>query len=152
MEQRHPLVVRAHDVKPGVVFKDDRVAVTAFRVPHGQWPQAFGYRFDTPDRRIVISGDTSPSDEVVAQCHGCDVLIHEAYSPHAPRPPMENWDSYRLMYHTSTDQLAALATRARPGLLVVYHQSGRWPDEDMLREIQKGYPGKVVIARDLDVF
>jgi len=42
LEQRHALVVRAHDVKPGVVYKDERVTVTAFRVPHGQWPEAFG--------------------------------------------------------------------------------------------------------------
>ena len=65
LEQRHALVVRAHDVKPGVVYKDERVTVTAFRVPHGQWPQAFGYRFDTPRKNIVISGDTSPSEELV---------------------------------------------------------------------------------------
>ena len=50
MEQRGPLVARAHDVTPGVVFKDDRVTVKAFKVPHGDWPQAFGYRFETPDR------------------------------------------------------------------------------------------------------
>jgi len=44
-----PLVARGHDVKPGVVFKDDRVTVKAFRVPHGSWaPNAFGYRFETP--------------------------------------------------------------------------------------------------------
>lgn len=60
-EHKDPLLVRAHDVKPGVVYKDDKVKVTAFRVPHGEWPQAFGYRFDTPGRTIVISGDTSTS-------------------------------------------------------------------------------------------
>jgi len=81
LEQRHALVVRAHDGKPGVVYKDERVTVTAFRVPHGQWPQAFGYRFDTPGKSVVISGDTSPSEEIVAHCQPCDVLIHEVYSP-----------------------------------------------------------------------
>src|SRR6202171_1135959 len=61
LEQRAALVVHAHDVKPGVAYKEDKVMVTAFRVPHGHWPHAFGYRFDTPGRSIVISGDTSPS-------------------------------------------------------------------------------------------
>jgi ribonuclease BN (tRNA processing enzyme) len=152
LEHRRPLVVHAHDVKPGVAYKDDRVTVTAFRVPHGQWDPAFGYRFTTPDRTIVISGDTSPSDEIVAQCHGCDVLIHEAYSPNAPKPPMEDWESYRVKYHTSTEQLAEIANRAKPKLLILYHQSGRAPDEQMLSEVHKGYAGKVVIGRDLDVY
>src|SRR5262249_22136985 len=48
MERRPLLVVHARDAKPGVVYKDNKVTVTAFRVPHGEWPQAFGYRFDTP--------------------------------------------------------------------------------------------------------
>ena len=46
----------------GLVFEDDNVKVEAFRVPHGSWPEAWGYRFTTPDKVIVISGDTAPSD------------------------------------------------------------------------------------------
>jgi ribonuclease BN (tRNA processing enzyme) len=64
---------------PGI--KDGNVNVTAFNVNHGEWgTRAFGYRFQTADRTIVISGDTSPSDSVVEQCNGCDVLIHEVYT------------------------------------------------------------------------
>src|SRR5947209_5211861 len=58
--------VNAHEVSPGIVYKDKNVTVTAFVVKHGEWgPRAFGYRFQTPDRTIVISGDTSPSDTIV---------------------------------------------------------------------------------------
>ena len=46
----------------GLVFEDDNVRVEAFRVPHGSWPEAWGYRFTTPDTVIVVSGDTVPSD------------------------------------------------------------------------------------------
>ena len=152
LEHRGALTVLAHDAKPGVVYKDDVVTVTAFRVAHGQWPDALGYRFDTHDRSIVISGDTSPSEEVVAQCKGCSVLIHEAYSPSAPPPKMPDWTTYRAKYHTSTEQLADIANRAKPELLVVYHTSNRVPDEQILREIQKTYHGKIVISKDLDVY
>ena len=72
--------VAAHDVAPGIVYRDSNVTVTAFAVPHGKWEQAFGYRFETRDRSIVISGDTGPSDAVVRACNGCDVLVHEVYS------------------------------------------------------------------------
>ena len=149
-----PLVARGHDVKPGVVFKDDRVTVKAFSVPHGSWaPYAFGYRFETPDRVIVISGDTSPSEEVVANCRPCDVLIHEVQLPDYNVPTVADWKGYRARYHTTTDQLAELANRARPGLLVAYHNGGA--EEalgQILEQIQRTYKGKVVVARDLDVF
>jgi len=156
LEQRHALVVRAHDVKPGVVYKDERVTVTAFRVPHGQWPQAFGYRFDTPGKSVVISGDTSPSEEIVAHCQPCDVLIHEVYSPESVLI-MPDYKTYRAKYHTSTSELAEIANRTKPGILVVYHTAGRGPngripDEQLLREIQKTYHGKVVIGHDLEVY
>ena len=156
LEQRHALVVRAHDVKPGVVYKDERVTVTVFRVPHGQWPEAFGYRFDTPGKSIVISGDTSPSEEIVAHCQPCDVLIHEVYSPESVLI-MPDYKMYRAKYHTSTSELAEIANRAKPGILVIYHTSGRGPngripDDQLLHEIQKTYHGKVVIGHDLEVY
>src|SRR6202162_6306716 len=56
--------VNVHEIQPGVVYRDDNVTVMAFPVKHGTWKYAFGYRFDTKDRRIVISGDTAPTDEV----------------------------------------------------------------------------------------
>jgi ribonuclease Z len=159
LEQHHALRVTAHDAQPGVVFKDDKVTVTAFAVPHGAWKQAFGYRFQTPDRVIVISGDTSPTEEIVRQCNGCDLLIHEAYSPTAVVPQMPDWKTYRAKYHTSTTELAALATRAKPKLLAIYHLAGRNPegdgrysDEQIITEIAKTYKGKVVVAKDLDLY
>jgi ribonuclease Z len=150
MERKPPLVVHAHDVKPGVVYKDENVTVTAFQVAHGEWAHAFGYRFDTSDRSIVISGDTSPSSELVAHCQPCDVLIHEAYLPSSTVSNMPDWLAYRARYHTSTDQLAEIANRTKPGLLIVYHYST--PGEQVLREIQRNYHGKVVIGHDLEVY
>lgn len=152
MEHQHPLIVRAHDVQPGIVYQSDKVKVTAFPVRHGEWAEAFGYRFDTPGRSIVLSGDTSPSEELVKHCNRCDVLIHEVYSPSVKVPVMEDWPAYSAKYHTSTAQLAEIANRTKPGILIVYHTSGRTPDEQLLREIGRTYEGKVVISKDLDVY
>jgi ribonuclease BN (tRNA processing enzyme) len=67
-------------VKPGIVYEDANVRVTAFQNAHGEWRQTFGYQFKTADRTIVISGDTNPSPGVVEHCQKCDVLIHEIYA------------------------------------------------------------------------
>src|SRR5205085_2766119 len=106
----------------GEVYRDSNVTVTAFRVQHGSWPVALGYRFATADRVVVVSGDTRPTEAVVDQCRGCDVLVHEVRSDArlTTRPPA--WQAYHRAFHTSTVELAALATRARPKLLVLYHQ------------------------------
>jgi hypothetical protein len=60
--------VNAHEIKAGVVYKDDKVTVTAFPTKHAM--ESYGYRFDTPDRRIVISGDTNPVEETIEACDG----------------------------------------------------------------------------------
>jgi ribonuclease BN (tRNA processing enzyme) len=141
------------EVREGVVFRDEHVTVTAFRVPHSSWKQAFGYIFQTADRRIVVSGDCTPNPAIVRACNGCDVLIHEVYSADKfpSRPP--EWQRYHAQSHTSTRELAMMATQAKPKLLVMYHQLF-WgaSDEDLVKEIQRGYSGKVVSARDLDVY
>lgn len=153
LQHAAPLVVHAHDVKPGIVYKDDRVTVKAFRVAHGEWAQAFGYRFETPDRTIVISGDTSPSAELVANCQPCDVLIHEVQLPLYNVETIPDWPAYRARYHTTTDQLADIANRTRPGLLIVYHNGANESGlAEILRQIQRTYHGKVAISHDLEVF
>jgi ribonuclease BN (tRNA processing enzyme) len=147
-------VVNAHEVKPGVIYRDANVEVKAFAVRHGSWKHAFGFRFETPGRVIVISGDCAPSQSIVENCQGCDVLVHEVYSTtgFARRPP--EWQRYHAQFHTSTRELAELAAKAQPKLLVLYHQLlwGASP-EDVLAEIkQAGYAGRVVFGNDLDVF
>ncbi len=145
--------VIAHEIKPGVVYKDENVTVKAFLVNHGSWREAYGFRFETADRTIVISGDCRPSPSVIQNCDGCDVLIHEVYSQagFATRPP--EWQKYHSRYHTSSRELAELASKARPGLLVLYHQLF-WgtSEDDLLNEVRAGYSGKVVSGRDLDVY
>lgn len=51
-----------HEIRPGAIYDSAGVRVTAIPVLHGSWKEAFAYRVDTPDRSIVISGDTRPSD------------------------------------------------------------------------------------------
>jgi ribonuclease BN (tRNA processing enzyme) len=145
---------RAVEITPGEVYQGDGMTVTAFAVQHGGWEHAYGYTFQTSGRRIVISGDTVPSAEVVAQCHGCDVLVHEVYSVAGLKTRPKDWQNYHVHSHTSTAQLAEIAKQTHPKLLVLYHQL-YWgsTDEDLLREIKAaGYTGKVVSAHDLGVY
>jgi ribonuclease BN (tRNA processing enzyme) len=145
--------VNAHEVRAGVVYRDSNVTVTAIAVPHANWRHAFGYRFESRGRVVVISGDTRASDAIVRACDGCEVLVHEVYSAERFRERPPEWQRYHADAHTSTAELGALATRARPKLLVLYHQLF-WgaSDDDLVREVRSGYAGAVVSARDLGVY
>lgn len=146
--QAVPTVVTA-----GVAYRDSNVIITAVPVQHEEWPVAFAYRFETADRVIVISGDTRPSELVVEACAGCDVLVHEVYSDAGFAGRSPEWQRYHAMAHTSASALADLATRARPQLLVLYHQL-LWGTtaEALVQEIRAGYDGVVVYGNDLDVY
>lgn len=151
------LDVQAHEVKPGLVYEDANVKVTAFPNAHGEWAATFGYRFDTANRSIVVSGDTNPSDALVQQCQRCDVLIHEAYADEYQPADMANWLEYRAKYHTTTSQLAQIAAKTNPGLLIIHHRgvgigARAIPDEQYIAEVHRGWAGNVVVGHDLDVY
>jgi ribonuclease BN (tRNA processing enzyme) len=149
--------VNAQEVQPGVVYKDANVTVKAFATKHAM--ESYGYRFDTADRSIVISGDTNPTQATIDACRGCDVLVHEVLTAEwlAKRP---DFHGYAAQHHTTTAQLVELATKAKPRLLVLYHaslslrpavDSERSTPATLLAEMSK-YSGHVVVGRDLDVY
>ena len=145
--------VNVHEIEPGVIYEDELVRVTAFPVEHGSWRQAFGFRFDTPDRSIVISGDTRPSPSVARACQGCDVLIHEVYSQAGFERRDPVWQTYHSSFQTSGPELGEIAAEAQPGILVLYHQLlwGSTPSE-LVKEIKLTFDGIVIYGNDLDVF
>ena len=145
--------VNTHSVEEGVIFEDDNVKVEAFRVRHGTWKNAFGYRFTTPDRIIVISGDAAPDENLERYAKGADILIHEVYSVEGFQRRDEFWQKYHSANHTSAHELGEIAERAQPGLLVLYHVLF-WgaSEETVLREVREKYSGDVVLASDLDVY
>jgi ribonuclease BN (tRNA processing enzyme) len=151
--------VITHEISPGLIYKDENLKVIAFPARHGTVKDAFGFRFETPTKTIVMSGDTAPAQSVEENCRDCDVLIHEAYSQHTFDRVSSQWQEYRRSYHTSSRELAAMARRVRPKLLVLYHRSNPGgglalanPEDVLLDEIRRDYEGPVVIGRDLDMF
>ena len=145
--------VVVHEIVEGVVFQDARITVRAFAVPHGGWRYSFGYRIQTPDRLIVISGDTRPNPDIADQCHGCDVLIHEVYSDAGFATIPSGRQAYHAQAHTSATQLGEIATQAKPTLLVLYHQLFFGASEEtLLAEVRSRFAGRVVSAHDLDIY
>jgi len=139
----------------GVVYDSAGVTVTAIRVPHGDWAHALAWRIDTPARSVVISGDTRYSEALERAATGVDVLVHEVYiaarvAPES-RPGGDLWPRYMKAFHTSDVELGALASRARPRLLVLSHVLFMGGTErELLDGIRRaGFRGAVTVANDL---
>lgn len=148
----HPLVVQPYHITPGIIHQDERVTVEAFPVSHGGL-EAYGLKFTTADKTIVISGDTCPTEALVQHAAGCDILVHEVYSAEAWQSRPTDWQQYHKAVHTSTVELAEIANKTRPGQLVLVHQLtwGITPAQ-LVAEITARYDGAVVSGNDLDVF
>ena len=150
--------VDAREITPGVVYRDSDLTVTAFPARHEEMADSFSYRFETSDRTIVISGDTAPTQALIDHSRDCDVLIHEAYSMMASRNVARPSLEFRRRHHTSSAELAEIANKIKPGLLITYHRSNVGEEgassggDVLIEEIRSGYEGRVVAANDLDVF
>jgi ribonuclease BN (tRNA processing enzyme) len=161
-EGRVPLapLIHAHDLGGGGrVLDDGHVQVTAAKVRHPPVDLALAYRFDAPDRSIVISGDTRPSADLVRLAKGADVLVHEAMlSEHVGELIQSLPDRERLLrsvlgHHTTAEQAGQIAAEAGVKLLVLSHlvpgEDPDVPDAKWIAAARRHYSGPIIVGRDL---
>ncbi len=151
----------------GIVYEDENVKVEAFSVSHGKL-QSLAYKFYTADKTILISGDTKPLDIMAKKAKDVDILLHEVEYTKGLQDRSEKWQEYHKNVHTLSVDLANIAKKAKPKLLVTYHRiyhmdmfskdfdvlkETETRNKEILREIKDaGYDGNVINGKDLDVF
>jgi len=142
-----------HLLDEGLIYKDKNIMVEAFKVPHGGFDDAYGFRFTSEDKVIVFSGDTGPSKTLEKFASGADILVHEVYSNSGFLEKTQDWQKYHQEHHTSTFEVGEIASRAKPKLLILSHILfwGSTKDE-ILQETRSTYDGEITIAEDLMVF
>jgi len=153
-------LVRTHELSgAGQVLSDKLMRVTAAKVVHPPIDLALAYRFDAPDRSIVISGDTRPSESLIALAKGADVLVHEAMMPdRVPQmvgslPNAAALARSVVSHHTSAEQAGEVAAAAGVKMLVLSHLVPAGdpdvPDEEWLAAARRHFGGPIVVGRDL---
>ena len=161
-EGRVPLVplVHVHEIRDdGAVTSGDDVKVTAALVDHPPVVPAFAYRFDAPDRSIVISGDTAPSNNLVKLARGADVLVHSVmYPPAIDRlvsgvPNAARLKESILAHQTSAEDAGRLAQTAGIKTLVLSHlvpaDDPQVTDQMWIEAARSRFQGEVILGRDL---
>lgn len=145
--------VIAEEIAQGVVYKNAGVKVTAFDVHHGRVKPALGYRIDYAGRSVVLSGDTSYSENLIRFAQGADVLIHEVCLA-APETLKSSEHERRVMaHHTSPERAAEVFERVKPRLAVFSHivLLGDVHANDILTLARQTYSGRVELGQDLMV-
>lgn len=142
--------VAAHDIREGKVYERNGVTITAFLVTHGLVKPSYGYRIDYAGRSVALSGDTSPSDNLVAFCKGVDLLIHEAIDPNVLQQlvPDPQRMAAIVARHTTPEQAAAIFSRVSPRLAVFTHSPGT---SAIVEQTKRFYSGRVEMGTDLMV-
>jgi ribonuclease Z len=109
-----------------------------------------GYRVDYGGRSVALSGDTSPSDNLVAVCKGVDVLIHEAIDLEVLRRLVLEKQRMNAIVerHTTAEQAAGVFGKVSPRLAVFSHSPGT---AAIVEQTRRSYRGRVEMGEDLMV-
>ncbi len=146
----HSGLIQATDIKPGVIYSENEIKVTAFLVNHKPVDPAYGFRIDFGERSVVISGDTTFSQSLVDHAKDVDLLIHEIIAV-KPKILERNPRLQKIeRYHTDPDQLAQVLNAVNPRVAVTTHIIFVGvTEQQVLDQIQSQYDGELHMGRDL---
>ena len=136
----------------GTIFKDKNIEVIAFKNAHGDFKNSFGFLFITDDKRILFSGDTAVSNNLMKYGKNLDILVHEVFSSETFVNKTKDWQIYHQAHHTSSLDLGIIADELQPKKLVLSHILF-WgaSEESLLKDVRKNFNGETIIAADLMV-
>jgi ribonuclease BN (tRNA processing enzyme) len=155
-------LVRLHEFEAnGTMLEADAVKISAVKVIHPPLPHAYAYRFDAPDRSIVLSGDTAVCRDLIAFAQGADVLLHEVMHLAgidrivARTPGAARLREHLLAAHTTTTEVGKVAAAAGVRTLVLNHlvpgDDPSLTDEMWRADAAADFAGEVMVGRDLQV-
>jgi ribonuclease BN (tRNA processing enzyme) len=173
-------IFSGHDTGAGVIFQDVNLKVTAAENTHFHFQpgspgygkyKSYAYRFDAPDRSLVFTGDTGPSDATIALAKGADLLVSEVTGPieeyKEAQTKSGRWQSltpeqqagsirHMIEEHLLPEEVGKMAVRAGVKAVLLTHLPATGnAKEDYKRfadEIKKQFSGPVLIANDLMEF
>lgn len=151
---------RIVEIEDGWIQSVDGWKVTGFRVDHFPVQNAFGFRFESDGRVVVISGDTRMCENLAKYSVGADILVSEVAWEEgmsnaiemSDGPQRARWERI-LKYHMSSIEIGKLAQHAMVNHLVLTHLMlvGGEP-ENLISDVRGSFSGKVSVGTDLCKF
>ena len=172
-------IFTGHDLGVGTVYRDGNVTVKAVENTHFHFAsgspaygktKSYSYRFETPAKTIVFTGDTGPSEALTELARGADVLVTEITSVDEIKDlalkngqwqtmsPQEQSNFVRRATeeHLSAQEVGKLASHAAVKAVVLTHIPASIDPKDEYKRyadaVKTLFPGQVLIAKDLMEF
>tara|TARA_R110001606_G_C15402875_1_gene653458 strand:+ start:13446 stop:14360 length:915 start_codon:yes stop_codon:yes gene_type:complete len=133
-----------------VVYQKNDIKITAFHVNHGVVEQAYGYKFESAGRKIIISGDTAYSENLIKHAKNADILIHEIAAASTPLLDSNNRLRKIMTYHTDPDQLTKTLIKTHPKYTILNHiLLFGISEKEVLEHVKATYDGQLSFGEDL---
>ncbi len=138
-------------IEDGYVFKKNGLTIEAFSVKHEPFIHAFGFKIFNDKYCMIISGDTTYTENIIKKAANCDLLIHEI--AHASEHTLKKYPKAKgvISYHTDINQLSKIVNKVKPRLTILNHvlSLDGSSDNDILEILKKYTNHDVLIAKDL---
>lgn len=146
-------------MEPFEIFRDANVVVSAILVEHPPVAPAFGYRFETNQGSVAISGDTTFTPNMVRLAHNAGLILHEAIdfdtfeNRYANKNDATSWASMDHHYksHTSVHDAVRVAKEAGAYRLALHHLGPGNNSANKWNHLAEDYDGEFFVPNDLDV-
>ena len=149
-QSKQQALLQATDINQGLVFEHNGIRVIAFLVAHNPVSPALGYRIEFGQRKIILSGDTTYSENLIKEAQGADLLIHEIAAASEQLLRRNPRLQRVLAYHTQTAQMSRILQETQPRLTVLNHVLlFATSPEQVLQELKEQYAGRIAMGHDL---
>ncbi len=138
-------------IQDGYKLEKNGLTIEAFSVKHEPFTHAFGFKIFNEKYCMIISGDTTYTENIIKQAQNCDILIHEI--AHASEHTLQKFPKARgvISYHTDIKQISKIVNKAKPRLTILNHvlSLDGSSDDEILKNLKKHTNHDVRIAKDL---
>lgn len=149
-EDLSELLVRESELDDTVVYNENDIKITAFHVNHGVVKQSYGYKFESGKRKIILSGDTAYSKNLIKHAQNSDILIHEIAAAGTVLLESNNRLQKVMSYHTDPESLAQVLVTVKPKFTFLNHVLLFGVSEQkVLDKLNSKFDGKVCFGEDL---
>ena len=131
--EEFPYSLEFVELAPGSRFMMKGVSIEPFVVPHQQDPPSFGYVIESDEKKIVYSGDTGWTEDLVMRARGSDLFICEC-----------SFFETRLETHLDYPKVLENAARFGSKRVVLTHIGGEVLRREGEVELEMGYDGMIV--------
>lgn len=143
--------IESHEIaSEGTVYDQNGIKITAFLVNHNPVEPAYGYRINSDEHSIVISGDTTYSENLIHFSKNTDLLIHEIAAADKNLLAKNKRLRKVMSYHTTPSQVTKVLKTTNPKATVLTHVLlFGVKEEEVLVSVQDNYKGQVRLGHDL---